>query len=94
MIESERTEPEAVYQILSDIRDETFRTTFATRAIAKFLLLGATYGVPAALLLGIGVLSGRDDSSLFLLAALSLALLGLIHTLSSSWSQFRKSHFW
>ena len=94
MIESDRTEPEAVYQILSDIRDETFRTTFATRAIAKFLLLGATYGIPTAILLGIGVLSGRGDSSLFLLAALSLALLGLIHTLSSSWSQFRKSHFW
>ena len=94
VIESDRTEPEAVYKILSDIRDENFRTTFAIRAIAKFLLLSATYGIPAAVLLGIGALSGRDDSSLFLLAGLSLAFLGLIHTLSSSWAQFRKSHFW
>jgi hypothetical protein len=94
MTESDRTEPEAVYQILSDIREETFRTTFATRAIAKFLLLGATYAIPTAILLGIGVLSGRGDSSLFLLAAGSLAFLGLIHTLSASWSQFRKSDFW
>jgi len=94
MIGNDRTDQEPVYQILSDIRDETFRTTFATRAVAKFLLLGATYGIPSAVLLGIGVLSGRGDSSLFLLAAISLALVGLIHTLSSSWSEFRKSHFW
>jgi hypothetical protein len=94
VFEEDRTAQEPVYQILSDIRDETFRTTFAARAVAKLFLLGATYGLPAGILFAIGQLVEGVNYPYFVTAALSLAFVGLIHTLLSSWSEFRKSHFW
>lgn len=91
---SEARHDQSSEQLLSEIRNEALRTTHAVRAIARLVLLGLTYWVPASALfiLGFAVDGGDGDfGGPAVLLGLLLALAGLIHSLSASWSELRLS---
>lgn len=90
----EKINEDSSRQLLLDIRNEALRTTHAVRAIARLVLLGLTYWVPASALfiLGFAVDGGAGDfGGPAVLIGLLLALVGLIHSLSASWSELRLS---
>jgi|AntAceMinimDraft_12_1070368.scaffolds.fasta_scaffold157862_1 hypothetical protein len=85
---------EKLESLMEESISESKRTTHAVRAIARLVLLGLTYWIPASAItiLGFAVDGGEGDfGAPAVLIGLLLALVGLIHSLSASRSELRLS---
>lgn len=90
---SEARHDESSEHLLLEIRDEALRTTHAVRAVARLVLLGLMYWMPASALIiwGFAVDGVGDVGGYGVMLGLLLALVGLIHSLRASWSELRLS---
>ena len=87
---SENTSPQ------EELRNEARRTTHAVRAIARFILLLATYQVIAAVMVFVGsLMSAREEfvgpGVFFVVVGALLAIIGLVHSLAAGHSELSLS---
>lgn len=73
----------------------TNRTTHAIRALVKFLLFEATYGVVALIFIGWGIsptLSLKQPSLGFIVLGVVIAVVGLMHSFVAAYKELSESN--
>jgi hypothetical protein len=66
---------------------ETRKTKHATRALANFVLIFFTYEVVAAFFIFVGIAQDDGFGVVFAVVGGLLAVIGVVHTLWSSWRE-------
>lgn len=80
---------EQLAELLEAQIEASNRTTFAVRALAKYVLYQVGYGLVAGLIIGIGIATGNPGG--FIVVGSILVLIGFLHAFSTAMADLGRS---